>query len=326
MRIGVGPLVSVIMPCWNRERFIADAIGSVLAQTFTNFELLVVDDGSSDGTRGVVSSFSDSRIRLIAREHRGISATMNAGLAAAEGRYLSRLDSDDMWLPDMLETQVAVLDARPAIGLVYARAEVTDENWRPVNAIWGNAPRYPGDSLRSMLADATCHMTWVCRRECFDRVGVFDEQMVTGEDWDMWLRIARHYPFAFTDRVLARTRLHRASITSPHSPDYDGELARRTAVLDKLYASPGLPPEILAMKGEAYSNIHTTNGLLWLGQRKLRRALGAFGRAVAVSDSRVFTAARIAWSGIKWNLLAPSRAGRGIQDLVSSAARRWRSR
>lgn len=314
------PLVSVIMPCWNRERFIADAIRSVLGQTFTDLELIVVDDGSTDGTRDVVASFQDPRLRCLPREHRGISAAMNAGLAAARGRYIARLDSDDLWLPEMLATQVAVLERRPEIGVVYSRAECTDSDWKPLGMSWGYPLRFPDDTFRSMVHnDCTCNITIVCRRECFERVGTYDESFQTSEDLDMWLRVARHYSFAFTDRVLARVRLHGESITGGVSPDRDEQMERRGLVFDKLFASPGLPPAIVAMKAHVYSNLHTSNGLLWLGHRKPRKALRAFRRAVAVSSTPAYTLARIGWSCMKWHVLPRLPAGRRLAAWMEKA-------
>jgi glycosyltransferase involved in cell wall biosynthesis len=307
------PAVSVIMPCWNREGFIADAIRSVLAQTLADFELLVVDDGSTDGTRDVVASFRDPRVRCLPREHRGISAAMNAGLAAARGRFIARLDSDDAWLPDLLATQVAALAAHPEIGLVYSRAECTDTNWKPLDMTWGYPLRFPGETFRSMVYnDCTCNITVVCRRECFERVGNYDETLATSEDLDMWLRVARHYQFGFTDRVLARVRLHGGSITGGISDSRDEQMERRGLVFDKLFATPGLPAEIAAMRGLVYSNLHTSNGLLWLGHGKRRQAWHAFGRAVAVSSSPAYTVLRIGWSFLKWRVLPRVPAGRRL--------------
>lgn len=320
------PEVSVIMPCWNRERFIADAIRSVLVQTFADFELIVVDDGSTDGTRDVVASFRDPRLRCLHREHRGISAAMNAGLAAAQGRYIARLDSDDLWLPEFLQTQVAVLEAHPKAGLVYARAECTDSEWNPLGMSWGYPLRFPGETFRSMVYnDCTCNITIVCRREVFERVGGFDETLETSEDLDMWLRAARHYRFEFTDRVLARVRLHGGSITGGISDSRDEQMERRGLVFDKLFASPGLPPEILAMKGQVYSNLHTSNGLLWIGHRKYRRALHAFRRAVAASSSPVYTVLRIGWSTLKWHVFPRFPGGRRLTGWLETI-KPWKPR
>lgn len=313
------------MPCWNRERFVADAIRSVLAQTFADFELIVVDDGSTDGTRDVVASFTDSRLRCLHRDHRGISAAMNAGLAAARGRYLARLDSDDMWLPDMLATQVAVLEAHPEAGLVYSRAECTDTHWNPLGMTWGYPLHFPGETFRSMVYnDCTCNITIVCRRECLERVGPYDETLATSEDLDMWLRVARHYPFAFTDRVLARVRLHGGSITGGISDSRDEEMERRALVFDRLFATPGLPAEIVALKGHVYSNLHTSNGLLWLGHGKIRKALGAFRRAVAVSSTPGYTLLRIGWSGLKWHVLPRLPGGRRLSAWTEKIRARMR--
>jgi len=323
----VDPVVSVIMPCWNRDRFVADAIRSVLAQTFSDFELIVVDDGSTDGTREVVASFSDPRLRCLHREHRGISAAMNAGLAAARGRYIARLDSDDLWLPEMLATQVAVLESRPDIGLVYSRAECTDSDWKPLDMSWGYPLRYPGETFRSMVYnDCTCNITIVCRRECFERVGNYDETLATSEDLDMWLRVARHYEFAFTDRVLARVRLHGGSITGGISDSRDEQMERRGLVFDKLFATPDLPAEVTALKGHVYSNLHLSNGLLWIGHRKIRKAMRAFRRAVSVSDSPGYTLARIGWSCVKWHVLPRLPGGRRLSAWLESVRRRGAKR
>lgn len=311
--IADAPRVSVIMPCWNRAGFVADAIRSVLGQTLTDFELLVVDDGSTDGSRDVVRSFSDARLRLLCGEHQGISAAMNAGLAAARGRFIARLDSDDAWVPDMLEIQVAVLEARPEVGLVYARGECVDTNWRSLGMTWGYPLRYPGETFRSMVYnDSTCNITVVCRRECFERAGTYDETLQTSEDLDMWLRVAWECEFAFTDRVLARIRLHGDSITGGVSEDRDEQMERRGLVFEKLFALPDLPPEIRAMRGHVFSNLHTSNGLLWLGHGKFRLAGRAFGRAVRVSSSPVYTLLRIGWSAVKWQVLPRLPGGRGL--------------
>src|SRR5262249_42501399 len=159
-----------VMPVYNRERFVREAIDSVLAQTFADFELVVVDDGSTDGTAGVVGAIEDPRLRWVARPHRGVAATMNAGLREARGRYVARLDSDDVWLPDMVETQVAVLEARPDVDVVYARGQGMEVDGTPTTHVWGFGPRWADDPLRSQLhGDFTCNITAVARRECLER-------------------------------------------------------------------------------------------------------------------------------------------------------------
>lgn len=321
----VDPTVSVIMPCWNREQYIGEAIESVLAQSYTDFELIVVDDGSTDASRERVGSFDDPRLHLVAIEHQGISAAMNAGLVAARGRLIARLDSDDWWLPEMLETQVAVLEARPEIGLVYAKGECTDSAGNSLEMTWGYPLRYPDQTFRSMVYnDSTCNITVVCRRECFERVGNFDESLQTSEDLDMWLRVARHFDFAFTDQVLARIRLHGTSITGEVSTGRDEQMERRGLVFQKLFATPDLPPEISALEGHVFSNLHTSNGLLWLGHGKFRKGLSAFGQAVRVSPRPTVTCFRIIWSTIKWHVLPRLPGGRRLCAWIDRTLSRLR--
>jgi len=175
-----------------------------------------------------------------------------------------------------------------------------------------------------VYGDSTCNITVIVRRECFDAAGRFDETLRASEDWDMWLRIVRHYDVAFVDRVLARFRLHAGSITHERTVGRDQDLENRTRVLDKLYADPDLPPEIIAMQGLAYGNVHTGNGLLWLGERKYRKALGAFLQAFRKSSRPGFTLARILWFTFKWQVLDRNRAGRRIGARVQGMYQRTR--
>jgi glycosyltransferase involved in cell wall biosynthesis len=122
------PRVTILMPAYNAGKYIAEAIRSVLTQDFSDFELLIVDDGSSDDTREVIGRFSDPRIRLLEQENKGISAALNAGLSAASGRYIARFDADDICLPERLSRQAAFLDANPDYILVGGEAEYVSED------------------------------------------------------------------------------------------------------------------------------------------------------------------------------------------------------
>src|SRR5262245_59564990 len=215
------PKVTVIIPTFNRARYLAEAIGSVLGQTFADYELIVVDDGSTDETSAVLAGFGDSRLRVLRQENRGISAAMNIGLQAARGEYVARLDSDDVWFADLLERETAVLDSRPDVGVVYAKAQVMSENGAPREHYVGLPLRYPDDALLSLAwVDATCNITVLARRSCFDSVGPYDETFRTHEDWDMWLRMARNHRFVFLNLTQARFREHDGGITSPSSPTF----------------------------------------------------------------------------------------------------------
>ena len=142
--------VSVIIPTHNRARYLSEAIRSVLVQTFTDFELIIVDDGSTDETEELVRSFSDRRIRYLWQSHQGISAARNAAIRSARGLYVAHLDSDDIWLPNILGVEVAAF-CDPGIGVVYSRAQALDQTGRPLPILVGIPQRYPADSLLSLL-------------------------------------------------------------------------------------------------------------------------------------------------------------------------------
>ena len=318
------PLVSILMPVYRREDYVGAAIASVLGQTLGDWELIVVDDGSDDGTVAVVSDVADRRVRLLRQDHRGISAALNRALAAARGRLVARLDSDDVWLPDMLATQVAALDRNPDAGLVYARGQGMDVDGAPLPDLWGIPMPYADDAFRSMvLGDVTCNITVVVRRVHLDRAGPYDESLHTGEDWDMWVRVARQCRFVFTDRVLAHFRRHDGQTSE--GPTRDRDRVGRVRILDKLFRDPSLPPEIQALRGLAYSNVATGNGLVWFVETKYRLATRAFAQALRLSPHPVTTATRIVWFGLRWRVLDRRPWGRRLSDGVTRLVHRLRA-
>ncbi len=315
-----------MIPTYNRACYLGAAIRSVLDQTFTDFELLVVDDGSTDDTAGLVGAFRDARLRYLSRPHRGIGATLNAGLGAARGRYIARLDSDDLWLPDMLATLVPALDAAPDTGVVYARAQAMDPEGLPLTPTLGVPGRFPGESLASLVYDdCTCSVALLARRECFDGAGPYDETLLAHEDWDMCLRVARHCRFVFVDRVVARVRSHAGSLTSTSSPHFAAIMDTRTAPLDKLFLSPDLPQAVIALKAVAYANVHMSRGRRWLQQGEFKRGVGEFSRAVGRSDRPATTLFRIAWLNLAAPLIQRSALGRRAVWALADLRRRRRA-
>jgi len=318
------PTVTVIIPTYNREAYLRASIASVLGQTFSDLELLVVDDGSTDDTPGLVRSIDDRRVRYLPQEHRGVSAALNAGMRSAAGRYVARLDSDDTWLPHALATLVSVLDSQPNVGVVYGKGQAMDRDGAPLPHTQGLPPRFPDDSLRSLAYDdCTCNVALLARRECLERAGGYDETLTANEDWDMWLRVARHDSFAFVDEVLALIRWHDGNLTGPASPLFAAVLDTRTAPLDKLFAAPDLPASLRAMRALAYTNVYLFRGQRWMQQRRWDRARREFGRAWRGSEERVRTLLRIFWLGFLAPALRPYRMGRYAIDAIAHARRRW---
>lgn len=186
------PQVSVIIPTYNRAAKVTTAIDSVLAQTFSDFELLVVDDGSDDDTRYRLRAYRE-RITVIIQPNRGVSAARNAGIGAAGGTLIAFLDSDDSWLPHKLQVQTDFFAAYPA-AMWQQTAEMWVRNGRRVNPKARHA-KLTGhifqESLELCLISPSAVML---RRELLDEVGLFDEDLPVCEDYDLWLRILTKYP------------------------------------------------------------------------------------------------------------------------------------
>jgi glycosyltransferase involved in cell wall biosynthesis len=319
------PAVTVLVPTRDRARYLGDAIGSVLGQTFTDLELVVIDDGSTDDTRSLVCAVDDRRLRYVYQAARGMGAALNRGLRSARGRYVARLDSDDVWTPDMLATLVPILESHSELGVVYARGQAMDESGRMLPDLQGLPERFPGDSLRSLVYDdATCNVALVARRECFERAGFYDEDLVASEDWDMWLRVARHYRFAFVDKVVARIRWHDGNLTGPSSARFAEVLGTRTCPLDKLFRDPDLPPAVRGMRSVAYANVDLFRGQRWLQAGKPGRAVRSLGSAVRTSEHPVTMLTRVVWFTVARPVLGRWAPGRRAMDAFANVRRRRR--
>ena len=190
----VEPLVSVIMPAYNAAEHIAEAIESVLIQNYRNFELIVVNDGSTDDTKDIVFSFKDERIKYFYHENSGLAATHNAGIKKSEGSFLIKLDHDDMMTADFIAAHLAEFEKHPDVDLVYCDDCLIDENSKPIRVI--ERPEYTD---RKLLIRDLFHCGFpvvpfrTCiRRSVFDKIGFFDEELLVGEDYDMMRRFVKH--------------------------------------------------------------------------------------------------------------------------------------
>jgi glycosyltransferase involved in cell wall biosynthesis len=196
------PLVSVVLPTYDRVDSVRDAIASVLAQTYGDLELLVVDDASRDGTAEAVCAIGDPRLRLLRQpENRGVAAARNRGIAEARGALIAFLDSDDVWAPTKLERQVALVRRRPdRVGLFYTGLHLREDG---VTKTW--TPHARGAVWREMLHDNLVHFATssvLLRQEAIEAVGGFDESLPAIEDHELWTRIARFYEIDFTPEPL----------------------------------------------------------------------------------------------------------------------------
>ena len=208
------PRVSVITPTFNRAGFIEEAVASVLAQTVSDFEMLIVDDGSTDNTREVLEPYlEDGRVRYFYQENQGQSVARNRGLVESRGQYLCFIDSDNAWETDKLERQLTFMDEHPEVDVVYGDIITIDEGSHEIGR--DNMSRFSGQITGSLLRDNFVSInTSMVRRHCFDQMGGFNEKDRLAEDYDLWLRYSTRFNFHYLPGYFARYRVMADQISS----------------------------------------------------------------------------------------------------------------
>ena len=268
------PLVSVIIPTYNRAAYIAEAISSVQAQTYPHVEIIVGDDGSTDNTAEIIAQFGHA-VTYLQLTHRGQpAATRNAALLAAKGEYVAFLDSDDLFVPGRLARQVSALAEHPDAALVYSNGYFfRDDPEAPTGHVLDGLPTPSGDALADLLrGNFLSSPVVLIRRRCLDAVGMFDERpdFFAVEDYDLWLRIAARFPVVYVPGDVAAIRRHTKSI----SRDVASLRAGALKVLAKLEASGAeLTPLERTALCEGYARNHGAVGLALLEQRQPLQAL-----------------------------------------------------
>ncbi len=198
---GSAPFFSVIIPVYNREKLIVKSIGSVLGQSFSDFELIVVDDGSSDGTEVAVKKFKDGRLRYVRQSNAGPAAARNRGIRESRGKYLAFLDSDDWWLDGKLKETADAIEENPGCLIFH-----TEEKWFRGGKVLNQKKKHakPSGRVFERCLELCCISisTAVVRRDVFDKTGFFDESLPACEDYDFWLRASVFYPVFLIDKVL----------------------------------------------------------------------------------------------------------------------------
>jgi glycosyltransferase involved in cell wall biosynthesis len=214
------PKVTVLLPVYNAGGYLAPAVESILGQTLRDFELLAIDDGSADDSRGMLERYAhrDPRIRVISRPNRGLTATLNEGIEAARGDYIARMDADDEMAPERLARQVALLEARPDVGVVFSGVTLIDAAGRVI-AHLPSGTVDPERFHRRLLEgrNSIVHPTVTMRTAIARAVGGYPEDYPHAEDYAMWLRMAEHTHFECCPEPLLRYRLLEASVSSKNS-------------------------------------------------------------------------------------------------------------
>lgn len=235
------PLVSVIMPVYNAERYLREAVGAILAQTERHFELIAVDDGSKDGSRALLETFAraDSRVRVISRPNTGIVGALNDGLEVARGEFIARMDADDWVTPDRFAKQLAFLADHPACVCVGSFFNYMDADGALIK--WNPRETDPAAVERALLSGdggALIHPVIMARRGAIEQAGRYRVEAQWIEDLDLYLRLARLGELSNVSEVLLHYRYHTQSVNFTRN---EGRHQRKLWVLEQAYAARGLP-------------------------------------------------------------------------------------
>ncbi len=304
----LAPLVTAIVPVYNGERFLAQALDSALAQTMRDLEIVVVDDGSTDGSGSLADLYASRHpgvVRVLHQPNRGLCHARNAALAVARGEYFALLDADDIWLPHHLEESVAVLQRDRHVALVHADIERIDVDGNSLGCATRYWDRLPADAFRALFLrhEHVCCPTAVFRRDAIERTGNFDAQFnrMGCEDRDLWLRIAAVGGVSYLGNVHARYRLHGANMSS----NFSKMLQARMRLVDKF----GATTQGQALRRQALAAAHCNLGDELMDVARRRDAFAAYARAFAVRPLE-----RKALRGMLRSLLKPSPARRPLSQ------------
>ena len=266
------PKVSVIIPTYNRPELLEKAIFSVLSQTFQDFELLIVDDASTENCRDIVNGFKDDRIKYIRNEHnKGIAAVRNIGVKNSSGEYIAFLDDDDEWLPHKLEKQVELLDQSNAqLGAVYTGTFSYDGASEKI--LRETKPRFRGEILKELLLyNFIVTSSTLFKRSCFEKVGYYDENLSFAEDYDMWIRIAKVFEFDYVGEPLIRYRIHQNKLTK----NYEAVISGLELLLTKHH-------ELFSKNERAYSDYKLRLGIFYCYNGDTRKGRKVFIQAIKI--------------------------------------------
>ena len=280
------PLVTAIIPAFNAERFVVDAVSSVLAQSYPSLECVVVNDGSTDRTSELVRSFGP-KVRLVEQPNRGVASARNQGIAEAAGDLVAFLDADDIWAPDKIARQVEV-QLTTGAALIYTGLTFVDEDLTPLHDLQAPPPLEAiRNSLLLQARSISVAQTALVTRAAIEGIGGFDETLSTSADTDVALRIATRWPVERVADPLALYRQH------PNQMHHDIAAMERDMklVYHRLFSDPATPPEILRLRSRAYAELDATVAAArWAQGDRLRsfvRALRAASRSPSAVIAKV---------------------------------------
>ncbi|MGB5896888.1 MAG: glycosyltransferase [Geitlerinemataceae cyanobacterium] len=276
------PKISVIIPIYNGESTIRETIESVLNQTLTDFEIIAIDDGSTDRTIEVVRSIKDRRIKLFSYPNGGQAASRNRGIERASGEYFSFLDADDLWTPDKLETQLKALEENPEAGVAYSWVDYINESNQYVRS--GGRLEVNGDAYAHLLLTNFLEngSNLLVRRSAIEKVGNFEETLPPSEDWDLWLRLAADYNYVCVPHTQIQYRISSTSQSS-NVERVEGSCRR---VLDRAFSSEAAQ-KWQHLKSQSLANLYqylTYKALENLHDRQRAKIASRFFKTIVAND------------------------------------------
>jgi glycosyltransferase involved in cell wall biosynthesis len=249
--------VTVVIPTYNRAEMVKDAIKSVLNQTYTDFDIVVVDDGSTDNTKESANSFKDPRIKYIFQENMGVSASRNTGIRAAASEYVSFLDSDDIYLESSLEKIIRTLTKYPSVGWVYGDSYAYGKSRKPrIRSSSCETSRViePIEQVRALLSDIITLSTVTAKRTCLEEIGGFNEDLWFCEDYYFLIRMAKKYHSFYIKEPLIYYRLHSGQTSNVSNKP--GKERAFPLILDEVFKDPGIAPLCEDLKRETLCHFY----------------------------------------------------------------------
>jgi len=287
---------SVIIPTYNYAKYLPESLGSALNQTAPPFEIIVVDGGSTDNTPDVIKSYvSDSRIKYIRTENRGVSAARNTGIQLSKSELIAFLDADDIWVHKKLELQLPLFN-NPRVGVVYSLRHPFNENGLIED--FEHVKVFRGPVLPYLMEhNFICLSSAVVKRECFDKAGLFDVRLSQGEDMHLWLRIAAEgYEFEYVNEALVH---YREGGLGSNLPQWDKRYQQNKLTFKEFFASPKYKKKItFAMRRRAW-------GTLWAKRAYMLYLQGRYFQAILYGMASTFYIPinRLAWGVIAKSIL-----------------------
>lgn len=280
------PTVSVIIPAYNAEKTIAQTIRSIQAQTFSNFEIIVINDGSTDGTVSMVNAIADPRIKVFSYENGGLPVARNRGMTRATGDFISFIDADDQWTPDKLELQLQALQNHPEAGVAYSWTAFVNEAGhflyaQELETFTGYI--YPQLLLRNFICSGS---NILARRQVIEAAGEFDATLKSAEDWDYYLRLASHSPFVLVPKCQILYLRSSQSMTAK----IDTMERYTLQVIEKAFQAA--PPELQYLKKQsmAYTYRYLAKQCVGYGldREKAKQASQKFSQAISLYPRLLF--------------------------------------